>query len=397
MDKRPTTRLPARSRLPTASSSIPAPPTTSSAASKRSASTAQLDAEIEHALSRRKEKVEAFSATMTRNSLERRVAEAEQAKRSVEAELLKLKQEKEKAQRASDVPIGVMQELATLRIEHANLVGQHQALASTLATKEDELRRSVKSLGTAKDEFNNLKFRLQLAEAAATRSENKAKIAQQEVESLNSLLEKFTGQEVNEEHDELDEVTQRTNMRIEALETLVDELKAANDVLTREMNELGGDTAEILKGSGEISITALKQALLQEKDLHSSARKELDAAQKQVQDLKKQVDKLDDDLYRLRCDIGTGRHVPSGVRVLEMVDNPAARWFGKREEDVQRLKKENEALRAMVGEDASNPMVTPTSNNGHVPKETLDVLRQEKEELEVTIKEKEKRLLRLQQ
>ncbi|KAG8833013.1 coiled-coil domain-containing protein mad1 [Serendipita sp. 400] len=609
MDKRPATRLPARSRLPTASSSIAVPTASSSTASKRSAGTAQLDAEIEHALSRKREKVEAFSASMTRNSLERRVAEADQAKRSLEADLLKLKQEKEKverdrrwfaereksineereeerttfesekrelvaelrdlrsqyqalqqdydslsdshdamhqaamkanriseeaqnqltsmqndlehqhaetakyqkqlhqkteefealqqrskseaasgprnsedlrflreqllsqtaktreledsnakmkaellvlrerntnieilreekrvlerksrdadamreqlgtleaevdalrrereahishAQRASDVPVGIMQELATLRIQHANLTGQHQALVATVAAREDELSRSEKSLGAVKDELSSLRFRLQASEAAAARSENRAKVAQQEVDSLNSLLERFTSQEVDEEHDELDEPTQRTNMRIEALESLIDELKAANEVLTREMNELGGDTAELLGGPGDISITALKQALVQERDLHTSARKSLAAAQKEVQDLKRQVDKLDEDLYRLRCDIGTGRHVPSGTRVLEMADNPAARWFGKREEDVQRLKKENEALRAMVGGDATNPftMSAAASNDGHVPKETLDVLRQEKEELEVTIKEKEKRLLRLQQ
>lgn len=96
MDKRPPSRVPARSKLPTASSSQLVP---SASASKRTASTAQLDGEIEHALTRRKAKVEAFSASMAKNSLERRAIEAEQAKRTLEAELAKVKTEKDKVER----------------------------------------------------------------------------------------------------------------------------------------------------------------------------------------------------------------------------------------------------------------------------------------------------------
>jgi mitotic spindle assembly checkpoint protein MAD1 len=92
------TRLPTRSRLPTASGSLGAS-TSSATQSKRTASTAQLDGEVEHALTRRKEKVEAFSASMAKTSLERRAADAEKAKRTVEMELTKLKQEKEKVER----------------------------------------------------------------------------------------------------------------------------------------------------------------------------------------------------------------------------------------------------------------------------------------------------------
>jgi mitotic spindle assembly checkpoint protein MAD1 len=95
MDNRPSKRLPARSRLPTASSSQIAPTSTS----KRTAATAQLDGEIEHALTRRKAKVEAFSASMAKSTLERRAADAEQARRNAEAELVKVKQEKDKVER----------------------------------------------------------------------------------------------------------------------------------------------------------------------------------------------------------------------------------------------------------------------------------------------------------
>ncbi|CCA74044.1 hypothetical protein PIIN_07998 [Serendipita indica DSM 11827] len=608
MDKGSTsrTRLPARTKLPAASSSIPKP-STSAQTTKRTATTAQLDnGEVEHALTRRKEKVEAFSATMTKNALERRVADAEQAKKTLEAELTKLKHDKEKverdrrwfaereqsladekeeqrrefdkekselttelrdsralalrlqreldtlseahdalqqtamkanriseeaqtqlsalqtdserhyaeaakyrklyqekvdelehvqqnaratsassrdskewellrsqilqqteeirrledanakanaellvlrernaniellteekrvlerrardndslreqlgmmeaemdalreerensiahAQRLSDVPVSITQELAALRVEHAATVGQQQSLTATLHEREEELKRVESSLNQARDETAHLKLRLQATEAAATRAETKAKVAQQEVETLNSLLQKFTEEATSEEHDELDEVTERSQMRIVALEQMLEELKEANEALINEMNEMGGDAAEVVGNVGRGSISAMKEALLHERDAHAEALKELQVAKSRLHELEQQVEKLDEDLFRLKGDIGTGRFVPPGVRVLEMADNPASRWFGKRDEDMQRLKSENDALRTMVGSGTGASATSSVVPAGMVPKETVDVLMQEKSELEAIIKEKEKRLLRLQQ
>lgn len=85
-------RLP---RVPTATSVSKANGTTS-AAVKRSAKAAQLDPEVEQIITRRKEKIEAFTANMNKNSLERRLQDAENAKKVAEAELSKLKLEKVK-------------------------------------------------------------------------------------------------------------------------------------------------------------------------------------------------------------------------------------------------------------------------------------------------------------
>jgi mitotic spindle assembly checkpoint protein MAD1 len=193
-----------------------------------------------------------------------------------------------------------------------------------------------------------------------------------------------------------EDMTERTNMRVTALEQLVEELKEANEALIAEMNEMGGDAEEVVSGPGRGSITALKEALHNEREAHKNSSEALKASKQELQQLAAQIEKLEDDLFRLRGDVGTGRHIPPGVRVLELADNPAARWFGKREEDVQRLKKENEALRAMIG-DGVSATSSAASGGGLAPKETMDALEQEKLELEQTIKEKEKRLLRLQQ
>jgi mitotic spindle assembly checkpoint protein MAD1 len=185
-------------------------------------------------------------------------------------------------------------------------------------------------------------------------------------------------------------------MHIATLETVIQELKEANQALATEMNEMGGDAAQVMSGPGRGSISALKDALAEERQRVSNMAGELDAARGEVALLEKKVASLDEQLFRLQGEVGTGRLVPPGIRVLEVAGNPAAKWFGKREEDVERLRKENEALRSMMGDGVARP-TEGAAADGLVPKETLDVLIQEKAELEKTIKEKEKRLLRLQQ
>ncbi len=84
------------------------------------------------------------------------------------------------------------------------------------------------------------------------------------------------------------------------------------------------------------------------------------------------------------------------MRVLELIGNPAQVWFGKREEDVAKLKKENEVLRELV-KDSSQSLQVDRSVEGMVPKATLEVIQKETAELEQTIRDKEKRLRRLQE
>lgn len=185
-------------------------------------------------------------------------------------------------------------------------------------------------------------------------------------------------------------------MRIAALENMIEELKEMNDALASEMDEMGGDAAEVMNGPGRGSIAALKDSLVRERLRVTDITEELERTRGELAALEKKAEALDEELFRLKGEIGTGRHVPPGIRVLELADNPAAKWFGKREEDVQRLRKENEALRSMMGDGVARP-ADGVATEGLVPKETLDVLMQEKSELQMTIKEKEKRLLRLQQ
>lgn len=89
-----------------------------------------------------------------------------------------------------------------------------------------------------------------------------------------------------------------------------------------------------------------------------------------------------------------------------MCENPEQQWFNLRQEAMDRLRGENEALLRRLGgleEKARQAGVEGQVYDGQaagpdlVPKESFELAMKEKLELEDVVKQKEKRLLRLQQ
>lgn len=110
---------------------------------------------------------------------------------------------------------------------------------------------------------------------------------------------------------------------------------------------------------------------------------------------------MEQTLFELRGKIGAGNHVPPGMRVLCLRDNPAQRWNDLRQSVMDRLKSENGALIKRLRDLESSGVVDTQAGTSRgeelVPRESWEVLHKEKEELEEVVKQKEKRLLRLQQ
>lgn len=119
---------------------------------------------------------------------------------------------------------------------------------------------------------------------------------------------------------------------------------------------------------------------------------------------------MEQNLFDLQGEVAGGRHIPPNTRVLEMKDNPHALWEAGRTAVLERLKGENQALLKRLAEveealkevDLVKIQGEVASSSGEagstlVPRESLDLVVKEKEELEDALKQKEKRLLRLQQ
>lgn len=62
-----------------------------------------------------------------------------------------------------------------------------------------------------------------------------------------------------------------------------------------------------------------------------------------------QIDELEQTLHELRGSIGAGQHVPPGVHILSVKQNPAQEWEDLSRGVVERLKRENEAEVEGVG------------------------------------------------
>lgn len=115
------------------------------------------------------------------------------------------------------------------------------------------------------------------------------------------------------------------------------------------------------------------------------------------------VDKLEQELFELGGRIAAGQHIPPGTRVLCFQDNPAQQWTDLRQSAMDRLKSENAALiKRLKDLEGSGAMARPETSAASqaaelVPRESWEALEKEKKELEEVVKQKEKRLLRLQQ
>ena len=227
---------------------------------------------------------------------------------------------------------------------------------------------------------------------------------------------------------DLDELSSE---RIQQLEALVTEYKGTVQELQRELDERGTDGA--VKG-GTAALQRLQEELEAERTSNASLQAgaspsppphptpspihplthpphtALEAASQASTAHEAQIEQLEQTLFELRGEIGAGRHVPPGVRVLSLRENPAQAWADASQAAVERLRRENEALmrrlqeledagvRAEKGKGKAGEGKEGEGGEGAmVPRESWEVVNREKARLEEELKQKEKRLKRLQE
>jgi len=185
--------------------------------------------------------------------------------------------------------------------------------------------------------------------------------------------------------------------RVQQLETLLAEYKGTIDNLTKEMDALGGGDPRSL-GSGRS-----RKALAEEAEMARAGKAQVENALAEAESASEKhlerIEQLEQTLFELRGEIGAGHHVPPGVRILSLKQNPAQEWSDLRQAVMDRLKGENEALikRLKELEESGHGTTGGARGDDLVPRESWEVVNKEKTELEDVVKQKEKRLLRLQQ
>ena len=111
------------------------------------------------------------------------------------------------------------------------------------------------------------------------------------------------------------------------------------------------------------------------------------------------IEELEQTLFELQGEIGAGRHLPPGVRVLSLRGNPAQQCEDLSKAAMYRLKGENEALLTRLKdlEESGVRGSGQAPNVQLVPRESYEAVNQEKQELAEELKRRDKRLLRLQE
>jgi len=120
---------------------------------------------------------------------------------------------------------------------------------------------------------------------------------------------------------------------------------------------------------------------------------------------REKIEELEQALFELRGEIGAGRQVPPGVRVLSLSANPAQEWADLRQAALDRLKEENAALLQRLSTLSSSSSTSTSTNTTAkaekeeelVPRASWLAVCEQKAQLEDELRQKEKRMLRLRQ
>ncbi|KAF9499241.1 hypothetical protein BDN71DRAFT_1411372 [Pleurotus eryngii] len=316
----------------------------------------------------------------------------------------------------SPVSVSVTSALTELRLAHARLLEEHGATTATLRERDSRVGALTRELAESQETITSLEKSIRVYASKLERSEGKALLAERQVGFLEAMLASYDAEAVhdNQQSTVMDADAGSSSMlrlRVKQLEEMVDEYRKANDGLMKSLDDIGVDPL-----SGGKDIQRLKHELSEAQSARVALESDLKTRLDETQEQLARIDKLEQELFELSGEVAGGRHVPPGVRVLSMKDNPEEKWFNLRQEALDRLRGENEALMARLRELedqqpalSSNNMPPPSSNTPNtpnapasspahlVPRESYELALSKTAALAAELAQKDTRLRRLQQ
>ncbi|KAI0704400.1 spindle assembly checkpoint component Mad1 [Cerioporus squamosus] len=339
-----------------------------------------------------------------KRDLERKLRGADELREQVvklEAELEAARKEREEwasssAEPAtpSKTPVSVTQSLSSLRLAHARLMEEHGSNVALLRHREQEITELQRREVEAQQASKELRAQVRALKDRATRSEHKVILAEREISFLQAMVASYNAEETAHDESKSEDETLKP---MQQLETLVKEYKAAVAALEKELEET---RAHPIVTEDLAAKQKLLAELEKERAAKEEAEKELKEAEEQTEKHLEQIEELEQTLFELRGEIGAGRHLPPGVRVLSLRDNPAQQWEDLSKATMDRLRSENEALMKRL-KDLEESGVRGAGQDPNleelVPRASWEAVNDDKLKLQEELKQKEKRLLRLQQ
>ncbi|KLO07802.1 hypothetical protein SCHPADRAFT_944978 [Schizopora paradoxa] len=310
-------------------------------------------------------------------------------------------------------PISVTTQLSALRTAHARLLDEHGQVVATLKARDTELSELQSEIDQSR--LDILKLKTETAAAASEKKsvERSCSSKDREIEFLKSLISSYKAEEAYDRSFAPEDVQAREaemDGRLVQMEAVIDEYKSTVAKLEEELEISRSGSSGLRHGIGTTS-AQIQELVSRAKDVQAR-NEELEKAAQVLRDenekLAARIDSLEQQLFELGGEMGGGRHIPPGMRVVCLRDNPARLWADTREQVLNRLRSENEALlkrleevESRLGNGDVNMVPTSGSNEGQgatlkiVPIQTWESLKQEKSDLEDALKQREKRLQRL--
>jgi mitotic spindle assembly checkpoint protein MAD1 len=276
------------------------------------------------------------------------------------------------------------QTVTQLRLQHASLLEERGSTLASLRTLESTNASLNGLLSASTTEIGQLKQTVLELRSTTIKADTQTRLAEREVHFLQALVKSYESEEAQKEDTTMDE---RSLTRIKELESLLSEYKST-------LRSLDTAPASPSKPSPETL------------DQLAQLRSEVEEYKRENTQHLETVDKLEQELFELSGEIAGGRHVPPGKRVLQLADNPEQQWFDLRQATMDKLKEENTALLKRL-HDLESSLASANTSTAHesspnnneelVPRASYDLVQSSLTNLEQTLAQKEKRLLRLQQ
>ncbi|KAG7451411.1 uncharacterized protein BT62DRAFT_422091 [Guyanagaster necrorhizus] len=296
---------------------------------------------------------------------------------------------KVEAQLPSRTPISITQSLSELRLTHAKLLEESGVTNALLRARETELDEIRESEGELKERIKGLEADMSGLKESLERERRRVELAEREVDFSKAMMASFTAEEAMKEGPAVIDDTQM--QRLQHVEALLEEYKGVNRKLTLELEAITSSRGSVV---GADLLRAERAQKLQAQEVLAQCNEE----NKHYLD---KVEELEQKLFDLGGEVASGRHVPPGVRILQLKENPLQDWVDLRQSAMDRLKGENEALikrlKDLEGSGSTGAATSARSGEELVPRESWELVRKEKTDLEELVTQKEKRLLRLQQ
>ncbi|KAJ2847805.1 coiled-coil domain-containing protein mad1 [Coemansia brasiliensis] len=261
---------------------------------------------------------------------------------AMEAQVKAMEQERDQWARVfqgADTSPDVKEAAANSPYAVAKLVASQRLTIQMLETKVETLQAEAEAAAkqaqsTAANEGEHRQERSRLEQELATERQQTARLkskchhAEREAAFLRDQLHSYDSEEASLMKGNYDE---QKAARIRQLEAFIDEQRSW--IASLERGEAHSDSG-------------VSKALLQSyREDAEQKQRELEAAQKEHELLMKRFGELEQETARLEHQVGAGLgYNPRTTRVLQLIDNPAARDFAIRSEKLTALSAENQAL-----------------------------------------------------